>query len=86
MSRDVVLTKEMHFMHYIIDNPLYLLESPGLLGPTPHSLIYLAVIIKHYYHTKLELTGCLGSKERAGPLYSLKGPWGPHPLTKLACT
>ena len=41
-------------------------------------------MVKRYHHTKLELIGCLGSKQTADPLYSLKGPWDPHPLTILA--
>ena len=39
---------------------------------------------KPHHHTKLELIGCLGYKETAGSLYSLKGPWGPHPFTKAS--
>ena len=42
-------------------------------------------MVKSYHHKKLELIGCLGYEETAGPFYSLKGPWGPHPLTNLAC-
>ena len=42
-------------------------------------------MVKSYHHTKLERIGCLGFEETAGPLYSLKGAMGPHPLTNLAC-
>ena len=63
---------------------------PGGGRGDPHSLTYPGLILcewmaKPHHHTKLELIGCLGYKETAGSLYSIKGPWGPLPLTKLAC-
>ena len=42
-------------------------------------------MFKHYHYTKLELTDCLGHKEQQALYILLKGPWGPHSLTKVAC-